>query len=99
MSNSIVLTADPSRLASLPAPVLGSHPLRVLPSGPRRRLAIRGASTAIIDQLTHSRSLRADHGLRSNGHSDAVFCVEVNRAVLNRWVQVWGAERRRDHTH
>jgi hypothetical protein len=30
-----------SRLPSLPAPVLGSHPSRMLPSGSRRRLAIR----------------------------------------------------------
>src|SRR5688572_523401 len=41
MDNSIALAADPSRLASLPVPVLGSHPSRMLPSGSRRRLASR----------------------------------------------------------
>ncbi len=39
MNNLLALAADPFRLASLPAPVLKSHPSRMLLSGPRRRLA------------------------------------------------------------
>src|SRR5215467_4982454 len=46
MSKSIVLAADPSRLASLPAAVLESHPSRMLLSGPRRRLALRASPTS-----------------------------------------------------
>ena len=53
VNNSLALVADASRLASLPAPVLGSHPSRMLPSGPRRRLAIRAPRPrSSIDSLT-----------------------------------------------
>ena len=59
MNKLLVLAADLSQLASLPAAVIarqglprvvGSHPSRMLSCGPRR-------STAIIDQFVHSRAL------------------------------------------
>ena len=43
MNKLLALLVDPMRIASLPAPVLRSHPSRMLSSGPRCRLALRTA--------------------------------------------------------
>ena len=51
MGNSIVLAADASQLSSLPATFLGSHPSRMLPCGPPRRLAIRAPRPRLSTEL------------------------------------------------
>src|SRR6476620_6522451 len=84
MRNSIVLAVDPSRLASLPAPVLGSHPSRMLPSGPRRRLATRAPRPRSSTDLSIDGPLRLGdvldvdlHGDLTDQHLEAAFGVDL----------------------